>query len=110
MEPFLAKILSTGENRIHPSHLYSLLQTVAMMTVLFYTVYIEKNMKTELKNNIEKEISRQLAGNPKYNELFPQIRKELLNSNFNAQLQLLDNKTLLQNKIASMTDNENEGQ
>lgn len=110
MEPFLAKILSTGENRIHPSHLYSLLQTVAMMTVLFYTVYIEKNMKTELKNNIEKEISRQLEGQPKYDELFPQIRKELLNSNFNAQLQLLDNKTLLKKKIESMEDNENEGQ
>lgn len=106
VEPFLEKLLDTGENKIHPSELYYLTQVVSMMIVLFYTVYIEQNMKIVLEKNIEKRISYQLQGNEDYSKVFYEVKQKLTGSQIDTELQIFHNNAIVSETIQETCNKE----
>ena len=98
VEPLLQTIASTGKNRVTPSTAFHCTQTLSLLTVCFYTVSIESNMKKRMNTTIEKEI-RMLTDAIRpvslSEEKFQKARKKLVNSSFDEKLRIGASKAFI---------------
>lgn len=88
MEPLLERMMTSGENKIHPSVLYYALQIVSLVIVLFYTVKIEENMKINMKDAKEGERPKALNSNAANDE------KPCLENTVEGRLAVFENGTI----------------
>lgn len=80
VEPLLQLILTTGENKIHYSTVYSLCQTGSMIGVLFYTIHIEQEFKKSCNESIEYNVHYLVAQKTKDTALEDQDKLEIMNN------------------------------
>lgn len=113
VEPLLQKFLDTGENSIKPSNMYYTLQTISMVVVLFYTVWIENSMKKGIKEQFEARLNTVL-NNKKYDYrqrdlISEKIKGRLQYSNVDDYLKICNNEDVISNGVnAIQTEIENE--
>ena len=104
VEPLLEKIMSTGENKIHPSVLYYVLQIVSLIDVLFYTVWIENKMKKEMEQNLEKTLRLAIPAkeNGGSETLFVEAKKYLVESRFDEQIRILGSNSIINETLSAV--------
>jgi len=109
VEYLLENWTSTGENSLHPSNFYYTLQTISMVIVLFYTVYIEKIMRLSIEKDIEKQIRLEFdkLNTNDNDQLFSETKQLLLDNRFDEQLRIFGNKTIVKETIKEKMNNLN---
>lgn len=106
-QPFLEKILTTGENTIKPSAPYGALQFTVFMSVVFYTVYINnqllKMMQQQLKTNIKDALCENIYTNITGEKFTNDTHKRLNCNNISASQKSADIELAISQSITSDT-------
>lgn len=90
VEDILRLITSTGELSLYPSATYYTFQMISFIVVIFYTMYIEKEMSDNIMENIEKQIKEiGKSKNDNTEQLVFEVKQLLLNNGFDEKLKKL---------------------